>query len=615
MTNPTTLPTLDQIIATHLPSLSKVTFIGELFEKTHTITYALIENALQKQPIQDITTELQSFFASDNPTHTSVERLKSALYNQDFSGVSVDNPEYITLLKVTFLRERLIRQIIREVVLGENGLHLTPAATIYLTYGTQFLEKFDAMQLKLLSYVMHGKAFQYLTQLQNDYEKSLPADTTPDPLFAFKKYFEPLIKGHGEFLYALPVLSEDGQLSAVTYAEFFHDELHGSPESPGTIDLMQEMITRLREAAADDPYAQGLVDVHQALIALLTCTQSAVRQEELAQEMDKAFVQAGQIVTDKNYLPVLAFPPMEAYLGSWKMHVEMQYMMGFVDTRHSIMNEDIQHAKDTFLKVLPTLGDFTVITSSTPSMQKCVAVFYDLLRGGTTYRSLASNIPNRLPIRLTYGNIIDLDYTSFVKKAEMSQVLLKKVFGDTPTWDAYFADTEELIRKSGVFVGLHEVGHNAFNEEDTAKRLTSPIYANLEEAKSDMCGVVGGLYLYHDQPGEQQKYIAALLSQNVRGLTRWQDRDDRTHFHGNVIIIGLLQEAGILTQEKKKWQFAPTSENIQKLQERSREILRDFIKIYQDRDPEAALAFMGPMYDENKARAFAQSVGIDTRPA
>lgn len=246
-------------------------------------------------------------------------------------------------------------------------------------------------------------------------------------------------------------------------------------------------------------------------------------------------------------------------------------------------------------------------------MDKCHATFYSMLRSGTSlgFKSAASNVPNRPKVRLI-STIIDMDYSTFVERSEIAHGHMEKIFDDDQM-KRYFSGQDTELEMTTLFVGLHEIGHNAFVVEDTITRLTSPINADLEEAKSDIFAVVGALsYL---QGEEREEYVAALFAASIRGITRWQEYEDRTHFYGDAMRLQLMLDTGIVREENGKWIFEPNEDNIKDFWERSINILVEFGDVYESRNPEMAQALMAKYYTESdKLKRLAQKAGINTSP-
>ncbi|MDE2588645.1 MAG: hypothetical protein KGL95_03120, partial [Patescibacteria group bacterium] len=339
-----------------------------------------------------------------------------------------------------------------------------------------------------------------------------------------------------------------------------------------------------------------------------------VEQKRLADERDKLWMeQAPAHLGDRMTMQLIY--GMESYSAPIPL-VQSTYTLAFPDTSTHMLelNERARLAKEAmvgyFTEQMEADGDFPesrypALKNSIHLMDQSRAQVYVLMKSGESLGFLfaATNLPNTADVRLKHGAKIFENRRTFTERAEIVHPYLERVFGkDSDEMNRFdemhINDVIDML--AGVFVPLHEVGHNLAIGPQTREKLSADVETNVEEAKADLAGIVGsGRFLTSQK--DRELFLSALFMEELRGLTRRDEHADRSHYNGNIINIQLMITAGALVEkENGQWEFNFNQDTVNAFFEGAKHALQDLVYIYEQPSREAGLQFIETRFAESE---------------
>ena len=484
---------------------------------------------------------------------------------QDFGSTNPATPEYDQLLAVASLKTQLQRQIIREVVSGENSLDLSRAETVVLLGSCDLGDQFDRLYRDWRKKVIDNPFLEKLFGMQKAEVKQLLLE-------------QGVMAESDNYLYSI-LEESDGIVTSTPYVEAFPEPI---AEIGKTIN---SMVSELREIGDDE--ALGLAAYYEAFSKALTSTDRA-EHEKLWKEVDVVWMKVSGRTQPIH--------PMESYADPNSLLVEPDYALAIWDDRNRATEVDAV-ADFTKLNLIQWLnlnyGDIEVLQSSLAPLGSSIARVFSTLVSGRRldFRPAGQNIPNRPEVKISNGVKIFLDLLSFDQRWKVQRGLLIKVFGEEVVADIFDTESDLIKIAAGAHVAGHEVAHNAFIQIDTRRNLGEDQYKEIEEHKSDAIIMAAApLWL---TPEEQRTFLKAIFAGEVRSLYLKGDETRKPYYNSAVFITNHMVEAGILSHDGNAWHYNDSIENLDIFFERVRIILRDeLVPVYVNLDSDAAKAYI-----------------------
>lgn len=197
---------------------------------------------------------------------------------------------------------------------------------------------------------------------------------------------------------------------------------------------------------------------------------------------------------------------------------------------------------------------------------------------------------NRENQELANGSKINFDYTTFEQRSEIAKGLVTKAFG-TQQAEQTFGDLKESIPLLlGRFVAGHEDAHNILEREDTYKVMGMQNHIDLDEAKADLASMITCLTPGFLDHGTQENLLKVVFAEELRGLSRWDEQaTDRSHLNGNIILVQLMLNHGIVQKNAERWVWNPTTpEKIQAMRQEAKDAFLHLADVYEATDAPTA---------------------------
>ncbi len=530
------------------------------------------------------------------------QQIFNAVVNHDFQGVSENGPEYLALLQVNALKEHVARMLVREI--APELTFLSDTEKITIEYSTRIMDNVDEAHIAWYQEVNQGELF---TELRMRHEAGKRLQETaedlgiePDPIDPAWKFVEPSLgENYGDYLYVMFRQQEDETIKAVPYSEAF------AVQTTDIVKLIDQMNVALTPLAESDPSnARGILAVHNAWKELLLSNGSPQEQTVIAKRLDDVWMTEAPATNPGNTVQILY--PMESYGDIFQKLVEWDYVLMFKDKNDqeaTQLNNQAADMQDRMIRLFETdeeFSQFGCLNASIKSMTNSHSAIYAMMSSGTSlgFLAAASNNPNNADKRREHGSKIRQNMETLKQRADIAERFLEKVFAPqisaNPNYliDRFGTKEQRIANLAGIFVPLHEVGHNGLILDDTTLKLTSETHSNIEEAKADLFSVIGALSTL-DTFEEKQAYIRSVFTENLRGLTRYSDTTDRSHYNGDALLIQLMIDAGILTQTTDgTFDFEVTETKAEKMLLGARNVFIKFAKAYDE-----------PDYDEARIKA------------
>lgn len=493
------------------------------------------------------------------------EAVQKVVKIQDFGNLNPATSEYDRLIAVASLKTQLQRQIIREVVSGENSFDLSRAETVVVLGSCDIGDQFDLFYREWRKKVIGDPFLEKLSEMEKAEAKKLLQE-------------QGVMSESDNYLYS--VLDEtDGKIISSSYAEAFPEPII---EVGNTIN---QMVADLKEIGDDE--ALDLASYYESFGNALISTERS-QHERLWKEVDVAWMKVSGRIQPIH--------PMESYVDPNGLLVEPEYALAIRDYRDraATTNALTDMTKNNLIQWLEiNYGEKDVLQTSLPPLRSSiVGVFTTLVSGRRLdFRPAGQIIPNRPEVRINNGVKIFLDLLTMDQRWQVSRTLLVKAFGEEAVANMFNIEPYHIEVGGGVHVAGHEVAHNAFIQIDTRRNLGEDQYKQIEEHKSDAIIIAAApswLSLV-----EQQTFLKALFAGRVRSLSQKEDKSKQPYYNSSVFIINNMIEAGIISYDGNAWHYNDKVENVDVFFELVRQIVHDdLIPVYETCDPALAKIYI-----------------------
>ncbi len=542
-------------IAPSVDSLKNITSIATFFDSVSTIAKDTYFQS--KEP--DILKHRRSIEGEINPV-----LIDKAVRNQDFGKVDPASPEYDNLLATTSFEKQVEREMIREIVRGENKLDLSQAEKIVLLGHCDLGDQFDDLYRKWRKEVVGN---ELLTELKQNPEAK-------DKVLAECG----LVGKPDGFIYSILKGSADN-ITITSYAEEFPEEVNAIG---ATITQMTE---ELREV--DHPESINLADYYDAFGNAIT-SQVPMEHEELWKLVDQKWMKVSGRMQPIH--------PMESYVDPNGLLVEPDLALTFRDDRAeaSAINELTEVTKRNMIGYLSEkYEDKKSLQTSVGPMQASIAgVFTSQLAGRRLdFRPAGQNIPNRSDVRIKDGVKIFLDSETMHQRWLVQREILIKMFGDDIVKKQFDSEPDLIKFAAGIHVAGHEVAHNAFVQEDTRDLIGAGQYAQIEEHKADTT-IIAAAPEWLDL-NEQRTFLKAIFAGEVRSLSLKNDESRKPYYNSAVFIINQMMDAGMVFFDAQGWHYDDGDPKLQMFTKNVRNIMTsELVPVYDERDPKKVTAYI-----------------------
>ncbi len=265
--------------------------------------------------------------------------------------------------------------------------------------------------------------------------------------------------------------------------------------------------------------------------------------EFLSKSLDALWVQVtGRII------PVHA---MEVYEDPGKYIVSPELGIAIIDERFDKVNNGIEGTRTKLISYLSKrYPESNALRDSIPLMQKAKACAYIMAAEAgarLVLRPFGQNIPNWDEVRYETGVRILITMATAKTRWVGERQALATLLGEEVVHDLYdpYVENGKLFDYAAmVFVGGHEIAHNAFITPGLKDRISPPIFAKLEEAKASL-SIVSAIDDLYDN--EEQKVIA--MYRIGYSLVKMQQVDEPSviaYVYECFVILQSMLEVGIL---------------------------------------------------------------------
>lgn len=537
--------------------------------------------------------------AADGKTHPH-DKLIAAVINHNFKDIDDDSPEYLALLQANAIKEFVSRALIREI--AQTTTLLTPVQKEILLYGTQIADVVDEAHIQWWQETHQGEAFSKIKELK------ARGVTEQDILeIAGLPPREGDLPNQYDYMYFMFRQKTNGDLTIVPYSDESAFGEHIRRIEALTIQ-MEDAMRKNPEVAMESAQIKGLLATQRAWVEQLKATDPR-EQKRLADIRDTIWMQeAPAHIGDQTSIQIIY--GMESYSAPLPL-VQWEYNIAIPDDRYEYLNKRAREAQKAMVGYFATnetefpANEYPALKNSVSLMESSSALVYALVKSGAPLGFLfaATNIPNTAAIRLVNGSKIFENRKTFSERANIAQRYISKLFENSAESLERYNNLDDAIDMlAGVFVPLHEVGHNLSVGPQTRELLSPSIQTNIEEAKADLAGIVGSFALL-EKPEDKELFITALFMEELRGLTRRKEHEDRSHLHGNILNIQLMIDAGILIKRSDgNWEFNLThGENgtINKFHLLAKTALQKLAMVYEHPSQQAGQAFIDNNFSES----------------
>ena len=424
-------------IAPSIDSLKNIRSIASFFDSVS----AIAKDTYFQSKEPDILQHRRSIEGEISPL-----LIEKAVRNQDFGKVDPASPEYDNLLATTSFEKQIEREMIRDILKGENKLGLSQAEKIVLLGHCDLGDQFDELYRKWRKEVVGNELLTELKQNQNAKDEVLARCG---------------LKGKPDgFVYSILKGNID-DITITSYADEFPEEVNAIG---ATITHMTE---ELREI--DQPESINLADYYDAFGNAIT-SQNPMDHEGLWKIVDQRWMKVSGRMQPIH--------PMESYVDPNGLLVEPDLALTFRDDRAeaAAINELTEVTKRNMIGYLSgKYDDKKSLQTSVGPMQASIAgVFTSQLAGRRLdFRPAGQNIPNRSDVRIKDGVKIFLDSETMHQRWLVQREILIKMFGEDVVKKQFDNEPDLIKFAAGIHVAGHEVAHNAFVQEDTRASAAS----------------------------------------------------------------------------------------------------------------------------------------------
>lgn len=528
------------------------------------------------------------------------EKVMKVLKNGDYEDAQLTLEDYGQLHRAKSLYHKIIRDVLGDIIQDpKSKVEMNEEQRIGLKHGLKIQNEVDDIDILWHAELVLGPNALEIKEKMKD-----------------NAFRDTVIGPYKEFIYGIVRKNQEkGDYEYLTYAQAYPEQIS---RIAGHIDAMTVELTPLAEKGNKE--AQSLIKTHQLYKEHMLMEGNvkdgiAQQQEAKAREFHTSWT----VDADQRKMSIDYLPPMEAYSAG--NFVEWQHDLLVKVPEFAQMNADAADTKNFMISRLKNDRAFkklTTLQNSIEILEATDSTVYLRLPSGTSlrFRSAASNVPNepgvrlghdRLPgkdtlnipdmtdqrivsISLANGSKINFDYETMEERDEIGKPLLDSVFGEERAVKI-FGDTKRFIPLLiSRFVAGHEDAHNILERTDTLEVMGIQLHMDLDEAKSDLASLYTCFTPDFLKLHERQDLAKALFAEELRGLSRWNERQtDRTHLNGNIMLIQLMMDTNILDFKDNEWTFDVSSEKkLKRLSQKAKIKLLELAQVYEATDPSIA---------------------------
>lgn len=551
-------------VAPGIDSLKNITSIATFFDSVSMIA----KDTYFKSTEPDILKHRRSIEGEINPL-----LIEKAVRNQDFGKVDPASLEYDNLLATSSFEKQIEREMIRDIVRGENKLGLSQSEKIVLLGHCDLGDQFDELYRKWRKEVVGNELLIELKQnkeAKNEVLARCGLEGKPDG-----------------FVYSI-LKGNINDITITSYADEFPEEVNAIG---ATITQMTEELR-----GVDQPESINLADYYDAFGNAIT-SQNTMEHEGLWKLVDQKWMKVSGRMQPIH--------PMESYVDPNGLLVEPDLALTFRDDRHeaAAINELTEVTKRNMIGyLLEKYGDKKSLQTSVGPMQASIAgVFTSQLAGRRLdFRPAGQNIPNRSDVRIKDGVKIFIDSETMHQRWLVQREILVKIYGEEVVKKQFDSEPDLIRFAAGIHVAGHEVAHNAFVQEDTRDLIGAGQYAQIEEHKADTT-ILAAASEWLDF-NEQRTFLKGIFAGEVRSLSLKNDESRKPYYNSAVFIINKMIDAGIVFRDKLRWNYDDSQEKLNIFFENIRNVMTtELVPVYDERDPNKARIYIENNFKPSEA--------------